>query len=38
MNMVSDQYTGQPDSYVELKTSMAIRNAQDEQRFEQYDW
>ncbi|KAF8606578.1 RAI1-domain-containing protein [Ceratobasidium sp. AG-I] len=30
-----DQYTGQPDSYVELKTSMVIRNAQDEQRFEQ---
>ncbi|KAG8748230.1 decapping endonuclease targeting mRNA [Ceratobasidium sp. 414] len=29
-----DQYTGQPDSYVELKTSMVIRNAQDEQRFE----
>ncbi|KAG9128077.1 decapping endonuclease targeting mRNA [Ceratobasidium sp. 392] len=29
-----DRYTGQPDSYVELKTSMIIRNAQDEQRFE----
>ncbi|KAG9102439.1 decapping endonuclease targeting mRNA [Ceratobasidium sp. UAMH 11750] len=29
-----DRYTGQPDSYVELKTSAVIRNAQDEQRFE----
>ncbi|QRV89694.1 nuclear 5'-3' exoribonuclease-interacting protein, Rai1p [Ceratobasidium sp. AG-Ba] len=29
-----DRYTGQPDTYVELKTSIAIRNPQDEQRFE----
>ncbi|CUA74107.1 Decapping nuclease rai1 [Neurospora crassa OR74A] [Rhizoctonia solani] len=29
-----DRYTGQPDTYVELKTSMVIRNAQDEGRFE----
>ncbi|CAE6408910.1 unnamed protein product [Rhizoctonia solani] len=29
-----DQYTGQPNAYVELKTSMVIRNAQDEERFE----
>lgn len=29
-----EKYTGQPDTYVELKTSMVIRNAQDEQRFE----
>ncbi|QRW18248.1 nuclear 5'-3' exoribonuclease-interacting protein, Rai1p [Rhizoctonia solani] len=29
-----DRYTGQPNTYVELKTSMVIRNAQDEERFE----
>ncbi|CAE6414296.1 unnamed protein product [Rhizoctonia solani] len=28
------RYTGQPNAYVELKTSMIIRNAQDEERFE----
>ncbi|CAE6447189.1 unnamed protein product [Rhizoctonia solani] len=29
-----DYYTGQPNAYVELKTSMIIRSAQDEERFE----
>ncbi|CAE7068512.1 unnamed protein product [Rhizoctonia solani] len=29
-----DRYTGKPNTYVELKTSMVIRNAQDEERFE----
>ncbi|KAG8762290.1 decapping endonuclease targeting mRNA [Ceratobasidium sp. 423] len=29
-----DRYTGQPNTYVELKTSMIIRNPQDEERFE----
>ncbi|CAE6448598.1 unnamed protein product [Rhizoctonia solani] len=29
-----DRYMGQPNTYVELKTSMIIRNAQDEERFE----
>ncbi|CAE6425547.1 unnamed protein product [Rhizoctonia solani] len=29
-----DRYTGQPNSYVELKTSMVIRKSQDEERFE----
>ncbi|KAB5593975.1 Protein RAI1 [Ceratobasidium theobromae] len=29
-----DEYTGQPNTYVELKTSMVIHSAQDEQRFE----
>ncbi|KAJ1307867.1 hypothetical protein OPQ81_001947 [Rhizoctonia solani] len=28
-----NRYTGQPNTYVELKTSMSIRNAQDEERF-----
>ena len=33
---ISDQYTGQPDTFMELKTSMVIRrgNASDEARFE----
>ncbi|KAH7341449.1 RAI1 like PD-XK nuclease-domain-containing protein [Rhizoctonia solani] len=29
-----DRYTGQPNSYVELKTNMIIRSTQDEERFE----
>ncbi|TDL20754.1 RAI1-domain-containing protein [Rickenella mellea] len=29
-----NKYTGQPDTFVELKTSMAIRGASDEARFE----
>ena len=28
------KYTGQPDTFVELKTSLTIRNPQDEARFE----
>lgn len=29
-----DRYSGQPDTFVELKTSMSIRGPADEQRFE----
>ena len=29
------KYTGQPNTFVELKTSLTIRNPQDEARFEQ---
>ena len=33
---ISERYTGQPDTFVELKTSMNIRNKSDETKFEKY--
>ena len=32
------QYTGQTDTFVELKTSLAIRGQRDEANFERYDY
>ena len=37
MFCVTDKYTGQPDTFVELKTSLAIRGQQDSEKFEKYD-
>lgn len=34
VDCVDGKYTGQPDTFVELKTSLTIRNSQDEARFE----
>jgi len=34
VDCVRDKYTGRPDTFVELKTSMTIRGPQDEGRFE----
>ncbi|KAG8951790.1 decapping endonuclease targeting mRNA [Tulasnella sp. 408] len=34
VDCVRDKFTGQPDTFVELKTSQVIRNQRDEQRFE----
>lgn len=34
VDCVRDKYTGTPDTFVELKTSLTIRHAQDEARFE----
>ncbi|EJF63130.1 RAI1-domain-containing protein [Dichomitus squalens LYAD-421 SS1] len=34
VDCVREHFNGQPDNFVELKTSMSIRNAQDEARFE----
>ncbi|KAL5526380.1 RAI1 [Sanghuangporus sanghuang] len=34
VDCVEGKYTGQPNTFVELKTSMVIRNPQDEARFE----
>lgn len=32
------KYAGQTDTFVELKTSLAIRGQRDEANFERYDW
>lgn len=32
------KYTGQTDTFVELKTSLSIRGQRDESNFERYDW
>lgn len=32
--MDTDRYTGQPDTFVELKTSLVIRGGEDRLRFE----
>ena len=32
-----DKYTGQTDTFVELKTSLVIRGQQDSEKFEKYD-
>jgi len=32
--MTTDRYTGQPDTFVELKTSLVIRGGEDRSRFE----
>lgn len=32
----ADKYTGQPDTFVELKTSLAIRGDHDSEKFEKY--
>lgn len=34
VGICSDKYTGQPDTFVELKTSLTIRGPPDEARFE----
>jgi len=35
---LTGKYTGQTDTFVELKTSLSIRGQHDETKFERYDW